>query len=306
MGIPVFALSPGDNEIRRYSVGNSSLVVMPSRVGAATILDKDIWIYATSQLVAAIEAGKDVSTTVRIRVASFLDVTGRKKGGKTLGDVEESLRRLAGTRILTNIRTNKREESENFGLIDGYRIVSRGSRGRFDPRIIDITLPKWLYQAILAREVLTLDPEYFRLRPLERRLYEVGRKHCGQQPRWAINLDSLHAKTGSRAELKRFRFQIKKIVRESSIPGYGLTYDATQDLVVFESTNPNPRPRNTAPRVPLPVLRAGKPPGPSPALLAELLPEMEAARNAQAKKHLDEIRTTLGLRPAREPESSLH
>ncbi len=37
-------------------------------------------------------------------------------------------------------------------------------------------------EAIKAHEVLTLPPDYFRLRkPTERRIYEIARKHCGKQ-----------------------------------------------------------------------------------------------------------------------------
>jgi plasmid replication initiation protein len=44
------------------------------------------------------------------------------------------------------------------------------------------TLSDWVFNAVAAREILTLSRDYFRLRkPLERRLYELARKHCGQQ-----------------------------------------------------------------------------------------------------------------------------
>ena len=37
-------------------------------------------------------------------------------------------------------------------------------------------------RAIESNEVVTISNDYFRLRrPLERRLYEIGRKHCGGQ-----------------------------------------------------------------------------------------------------------------------------
>jgi plasmid replication initiation protein len=49
---------------------------------------------------------------------------------------------------------------------------------------LELALSRWLYNAVLAREVLTLNREYFRLGGgLERRLYELARKHCGQQAR---------------------------------------------------------------------------------------------------------------------------
>ena len=57
---------------------------------------------------------------------------------------------------------------------------------------IEVSLSEWVFNAISAREVLTLHRNYFRLRkPLERRLYEIGRKHCGQASEWKISLEKL-------------------------------------------------------------------------------------------------------------------
>jgi plasmid replication initiation protein len=65
---------------------------------------------------------------------------------------------------------------------------------------IELRLSDWLYNAILGREVLTLNRHYFRLSGgLERRLYELARKHCGHQVKWTIGVDLLHKKTGSTA-----------------------------------------------------------------------------------------------------------
>jgi plasmid replication initiation protein len=60
-----------------------------------------------------------------------------------------------------------------------------------------VTLSDWVFNAINAREVLTLHRNYFRLRkPLERRLYEIARKHCGQAREWRIGLAKLKVKCG--------------------------------------------------------------------------------------------------------------
>ena len=46
--------------------------------------------------------------------------------------------------------------------------------------LVTVTLSDWIYRSVLARSVLTLHRDYFRLRkPLERRVYEIARKHCG-------------------------------------------------------------------------------------------------------------------------------
>ena len=68
-------------------------------------------------------------------------------------------------------------------------------------------------RAIEANDVITISNDYFRLRrPLERRLYEIGRKHCGSQPKWQIGLAKLQEKTGSNAPLKKFRLNIRQII----------------------------------------------------------------------------------------------
>ena len=60
---------------------------------------------------------------------------------------------------------------------------------------VEVTLNEWLYNAIVAREVLTRNRDYFRLDGgLERRLYELARKHCGNQAKWLIGLELLHKK----------------------------------------------------------------------------------------------------------------
>ncbi|MFD1810575.1 replication initiator protein A [Gemmobacter lanyuensis] len=68
---------------------------------------------------------------------------------------------------------------------------------------VTVTLSDWLFRAVLGRSVLTLSRDYFSLRkPLERRIYELARKHCGRQPDWRVSLAVLHKKAGSAAPLR--------------------------------------------------------------------------------------------------------
>jgi plasmid replication initiation protein len=47
---------------------------------------------------------------------------------------------------------------------------------------IELRLSDWLYSAVLACEVLTLNRDYFRISGgLDRRLFELAREHCGSQ-----------------------------------------------------------------------------------------------------------------------------
>lgn len=234
---PMFSLSKKpDKRIRSYEHNSNRIVIAPSAYGLATIWDKDILIYAVSQLVAAINADrKDVSPTVRVTAYDLLVSTNRHTGGGDYDQLQKSFERLSGTRITTDIRTNGVRQREGFGLIDSWKIVEKHpTDGRMVA--IELRLSDWLYNAILGREVLTLSREYFRLsRGLERRLYELARKHCGHQAKWVISLDLLHKKSGSGSPLKRFRLEVKNIGRVDSLPDYRLHYDADADQVTFQA-----------------------------------------------------------------------
>ena len=89
-------------------------------------------------------------------------------------------------------------------------------------------------RAIEGDEVVTISNDYFRLRrPLERRIYEIARKHCGNQKRWQIGLAKLQQKTGSNAPLKKFRLNIRQIIADDHLPFYQLEL-TDNDLVIFK------------------------------------------------------------------------
>ena len=76
--------------------------------------------------------------------------------------------------------------------------------------------------------------DYFRLRkPIERRVYEIARKHCGQQKSWRITLAKLLLKTGSQSPEKRFRQMIRQLVEHDHLPDYHVTFEDEADMVVF-------------------------------------------------------------------------
>ncbi|MEP4199348.1 MAG: replication initiator protein A, partial [Aliishimia sp.] len=97
----------------------------------------------------------------------------------------------------------------------------------------EVVLSDWFMRAIEANEVVSISEDYFRLRrPLERRIYEIARKHCGNQKRWHIKLANLQDKTGSNAPLKKFRLNIRQIIENDHLPFYQLALTA-DDLVIF-------------------------------------------------------------------------
>lgn len=97
----------------------------------------------------------------------------------------------------------------------------------------ELVLSDWLMRAIEAAEVVSISSDYFPLRrPLERRIYEIARKHCGNQKRWHVKLANLQDKTGSNAPLKKFRLNIRQIIEDDHTPFYKLEL-TSDDLVIF-------------------------------------------------------------------------
>jgi len=231
---PMFSLSKTpDRTERHYEHQGRSLTIMPSSRGLATIWDKDILLYCISVLMDGLNRGRDISRIVRLKAYDLLVVTNRSTGGDHYKRLEAAFDRLAGTRIKTNITTNGVRVREGFGLIDNWKIIERApGTGRMIA--VEVTLNEWLYNAIVAREVLTLNRDYFRLDGgLERRLYELARKHCGNQAKWLIGLELLHKKSGSAGPVKRFRELVKKIAAADLLPDYRISYEPQADLVRF-------------------------------------------------------------------------
>ena len=230
---PIFALRAGDKRIRNYERGNYKVEIQPGPYGCATIHDKDVWIYCISQLMEAVNRGRDdISRTVRFVAYDFLVTTNRPVAGVGYDRMADALRRLSGTRIETNIETDGKRERSGFGLIDSWKVVERGKDHKM--AAVEVTLPDWLFRSVQAKQVLTLNRNYFRLRkPLDRRIYELARKHCGAQPKWRVSVKALHEKSGSTASLRRFRFDIRGLSEANELPDYRMVVDAEADAVTF-------------------------------------------------------------------------
>ncbi|WGM18478.1 replication initiator protein A (plasmid) [Arsenophonus nasoniae] len=237
---PFFALKGGDTKDREYKNGNVTVIVRSNSLGLATIFDKDIWIYAISKLQEAINNGQPISRTIAFTPYDFFVMTNREIGGRTYKELEKSLSRLKGTTIKTNIIYSEEEqETIEFGLIDSWRIVEK-QKGKLEIGMVEVTLPDWLYQAITKTKVLKISPDYFRIRKaIDRRLYEIARKHCGSQHEFTICLDKLHRKTGSSRELRKFRFDIKQLTKINDLPDYEILFNPTTDKVTFKNRNQN-------------------------------------------------------------------
>lgn len=246
---PLFSLSTRpDRRILNYTHNDVQITVTPSVKGLATIHDKDILIFCISQIMAAVNAGRATSRRVVLKAHDLLVATNRETSGDAYRRLREAFERLAGTRITTNIATGETETTSGFGLIEAWQIERKTKGGRMVS--VSVTLSDWLYRAVLAKSVLTLSRDYFRLRkPLERRIYELARKHCGKQPSWPVSIDTLLKKSGSNSPRRVFRKMIRDMIAADTLPEYQLSEEpgdiirvTQRDVVLEPGTAPTPSP----------------------------------------------------------------
>ncbi|WP_226584174.1 replication initiator protein A [Acuticoccus sediminis] len=209
---PLFSLSvKKDMTPFDYRRGEVGLRIVPAaEEGRANIFDRDILIYVLSQLMAAKEEGRPIGRRVRICAYDLLKATNRHTSGQAYGTLRRALVRLQYTQIHTNIHDHGISAWRQISLITDATIVKEDETGRMLD--VELELGEWLVKAVENNNVLTLSRDYFQLRkPLERRLYELARKHCGQQAEWKIGLVTLKEKCGSNSTDKEFKRLIKTI-----------------------------------------------------------------------------------------------
>jgi len=242
---PVFSLSvkPDMRELS-YEHNGQQLQIVPSGKGLATIMDKDILLYCISKLVNSLNAGQEITQWVELTAHETMVATNWRTNRESYKRFEDALDRLRGTTIKTDIKTGEYAQKRGFGLIDEYEITRRNGDGEESVfgrmTRVRIKVSDWTFRAIQDMEVLTIDPQYFRLRrPLERRIYELARKHVGDQNHsFSIGLAKLQKKVGSSSAAKKFRFFVKQIALDGHIPQYDIAIK--DDTVIFSKKKDRP------------------------------------------------------------------
>jgi len=235
---PIFSLSsrPDMRELE-YEHAGQRLRVVPSGKGLATILDKDILLYCISKLVHDLNRGIDVGPTVELTAHEVMVGTNWRTTAASYQRFEDALVRLRGTTIVTDIRTGAEVQTRGFGLIEAFEIDRRDEGGALSPfgrmTKVRVTVSDWTLRAIKGMEVLSISGDYFRLRrPLERRIYEIARKHVGEQERpFVIRVETLQKKVGSNSPLKKFRYFLREIIADGHVPDYDLAFDGERVIM---------------------------------------------------------------------------
>lgn len=201
-----------------------------SEYGLATIYDLDILIYCASVLMEHKRRGSnEIPQTLHVVPYDMLKTLKRDVGGRAYELLGNTLDRLQSTTVKTNIRSGDAVET-TFSWIDSYSQI-RDRSGQI--RGMRITLAKWFYDGVLMEGgVLAIDPAYFSMTGgRERWLYRVARKHAGGAGAdgFAISMPTLFEKSGAEGDYRRFKFEMAKIAKENSLPGYSLELESRRD-----------------------------------------------------------------------------
>lgn len=231
---PIYSLSkkPIKKE-QLYEYKDVTIEFRPSSKGFPTIYDKDLIIFAVSHLVNSLEEGQtNIPNVVEFDPNEYFKFTKRKIGGNSYKILLDSIDRLKESYFRTNIKINGIIEDDWIGIVNDVKLQTDMKTGKLLK--LRMELSSTIISTIRRREVLTLNKRYFELtKPIERRLYELARKHCGHQPKWAPYLKTLHIKSGSKSTLREFRRTVRSVVDENELPDYNIYYEKEDDQVFF-------------------------------------------------------------------------
>jgi plasmid replication initiation protein len=232
-------------ELPRYDDGKISIEVVGTKFGIANIWDKEVLIYLESLLQDRINRGETPSPICQFTANDLFRITGTKAAGSAYERLEAALDRLKSTTIKTNLLDDDGEggETSGFSWIDDYKIKWRKNRnGEKTMQGVKVILGGRLYNAIVKkRMVLTYDSRYFQLKPLEKRLYEIARAHCGNQPGFKMGIEKLRLRAGVTNELRFFKSDLMKISkRKVQLPGYGLSLIDPRIARSLDASKPRP------------------------------------------------------------------
>lgn len=226
MEYPLFSASTHlVHEKTHFRFGDIEFTIKPGADGQATVHDSDILRYIMAKLVERRDRGEPISPVINITAHDLLLHTKRSTGKRGYELLLEGFRRLAGTRIETNVPApNGQVFSRDWGWLSEWETLGdvdeQGKLLRL--KSIQVTLAPWLFAAIEEKKrLLAFNADYFSLRrPTDRRLYDLARKFCGRQPEFRIGLSKLHQRMGATQPLRNFRQLIERAIREDSIPDY--------------------------------------------------------------------------------------
>ena len=200
MEAPLFSISSKiDTDTYYYQnrKTGASIEIIPNEKGRATIHDKDLLLYCFGQIAEAKNRGQKIGQKIHVTLYDYLRSTNKNTDGKSYKAVLEALKRLAGTTVYTTTKQDNFKRDKGFSFVSDYDLITDERTGRM--KYVELILPSILFEAVTNNQILTYTSDYFSLRsPYDRRLYELCRKHCGNQKQWEIGLENLYNKFGGK------------------------------------------------------------------------------------------------------------
>ena len=238
MSLPFFSLSKTPQHTamvyERDRAGRRVYIrVTAGEAGIASVWDGDILMYLRTVLIDGMNRGEQTSNRVRFVVGDYLRSTGKGCGGADYEKFLAALKRLQNTTVFTNITTGDEVVDQGFGWIQGFMFPRRKtSLGADVMTACEITLSDWFYRLVVTSgRAISVDPVYFRiLGGIERKLFLIARKHVGNQSTWSVNLTTLYENIGAQVPLRRFKFELGKIIDRGSLPHYEI--EMVQELTL--------------------------------------------------------------------------
>jgi len=245
---PLFSLQTkkADMTPRTVKVPHGNPIkITPSFNGMANVDDKKVLTYIVSQMAAGKKAGHSLAKWdkspidwVMIYTADLYRVITGETGTATASfraTLYKRLQRLKGTQYEVDLQIGGETFVGNFSFIGDF-IMPKRIKGRHGKLFVQVR--PWVVQMVQSWGILTYHPDYYKIEtPLKMRIYEIARFFVREKASQEMFLDTLRAKTGSQATLKRFRKQINDLVDEKTglvdLLDYAMQYDSTTDKVRF-------------------------------------------------------------------------
>lgn len=189
--------------------------------GIATIWDWDLIMWLLSQVREALDKGCDVSRKIRFRPHAFLTAARRGTSGSQYGRLDESIKRLKNTTVVTTVRA-KNGRTVMFSWLE-YGELERDEKGRIVAATV--LIPEWLFDAVSDnRLVLTMHQDYFLLTGgIERWLYRFVRKQAGTNVSgWEWQFRTLYQRSGSSQRFSDFAIALRSLIKKKKLLEYEL------------------------------------------------------------------------------------
>lgn len=199
--------------------------INPGSDGIATIYDKDLLLYLASLMAERADQGETVEQSLTFTANDLFRVTDTNASARSYTSLRASLQRLQGTQIITNIETGGEGQEGAFSWVLKYDIkYIKDSRGERRVKAIEVMVCDWLYRAILTdRRIAAYHLGFFKLGPIERRLYELALFNCQDGQDYVIQIGALAARVGCATDvrgLENLKKELRKIADQETLPEY--------------------------------------------------------------------------------------